>query len=116
MSPETPQWSSLIVTPVHGTFAREATWVNPEGSIATALKARFGEAVLIDSIRWSGGNSFGARREATELLRQHVLKPRPGSEDVAHIVIAHSHAENVVAYAARDLEVDAKFRPPDIAA
>lgn len=105
----TPQWSDLVVTLVHGTFARKATWVNPDGTIAKALKARFGDAVTINSVRWSGGNTFGARRDATELLQKHLLTSSPGLENAGHVVIAHSHAGNVVAYAARDPEVDAKL-------
>ena len=109
MTLEEPQSPDLVVTLLHGTFARNATWVNSDGSIASALKARFGRAVEIESMGWSGANTFKGRRDATKLLRQHILRPRPDMRGAAHLVVAHSHAGNVVAYAARDAEVDAKL-------
>ena len=103
------RWSNIVVTLMHGTFACKATWVNADGRIARALKARFGDAVTTECIRWSGANTFGARRTATDLLRTHLLGPWPGREDAGHVVVAHSHAGNIVAYAARDPAVDAKL-------
>lgn len=97
----------LVVTLLHGTFAKNATWVDDSGSIAVALKARFGDSVGIERLRWSGANSFEGRREATGLLRTHILGG--AGEDVMHVVVAHSHAGNVVAYAARDPEVGARL-------
>lgn len=102
--------AKLVITLLHGTFAKDATWVNPEGRMATALKARFGDAVAIESpLRWSGANSFDGRTEATELLQRHILRPRPAAEGASHLVIAHSHAGNVVAYAARNAAIEAKL-------
>ncbi len=97
----------LVVTLLHGTFAKNATWVDDSGSIAVALKARFGDSVGIERLRWSGANSFEGRREATGMLREHILGA--AGEDVMHVVVAHSHAGNVVAYAARDPDVDARL-------
>jgi hypothetical protein len=99
--------SKFVVTLVHGTFAEGAEWVKADGKIARALKERFGDAVLFESMGWSGANHFRARREATEKLRSHVTRSRPELDDggARHVVVAHSHAGNVVLYAARDAEV-----------
>ena len=102
--------ADLTITLLHGTFAKNATWVDDDGSIARALKGRFGDRVAIERLRWSGANSYEGRREATDLLRRHITQPAPErGEATRHIVVAHSHAGNVVAYAARDAAVDAKL-------
>ncbi|MEK6410489.1 MAG: hypothetical protein AABN34_26495 [Acidobacteriota bacterium] len=98
--------SSFIVTLVHGTFAKGAPWVQAKGTIGSALKARFGDAVAIEDMEWSGGNHFKARREAAEKLRTHVMLKRDGMEGAKHVVVAHSHAGNIVSYAARDAAVN----------
>jgi hypothetical protein len=98
--------SSFIVTLVHGTFAKGAEWVQSEGTLGRALKAQFGQAVAIEEMGWSGGNHFKARREAAEKLRAHVLRKRDGLEGAKHVVVAHSHAGNIVFYAARDPAVN----------
>lgn len=99
----------FVVTLVHGTFARGAAWVRAEGSIAQALRHRFGDSVVIEEMSWSGGNHFRARRDAAEKLRHHVLRPREDAAETSHVVIAHSHAGNVVMYAARDATVSTRL-------
>lgn len=101
--------SNFIVTLVHGTFAQDAQWVQPESILSRALQAQFGDAVVIEPMPWSGCNSFTARRQAAQMLRDHMLAKRDGLEGAKHVVIAHSHAGNIVLYAARDPAVKDKL-------
>lgn len=91
--------SRFVVTLVHGTFASNAAWTRPDSTVCTTLRARFGERLLIDTTKWSGWNTFRARRMGAEALRDAVLKSRP---DLPHFIIAHSHAGNIATYSARD--------------
>jgi pimeloyl-ACP methyl ester carboxylesterase len=82
---------------VHGTFANDATWVNADSAISKKLKLEFPHWQILDHpFRWSGDNSFKARKEAaTDLVGR--LNQIQAPEEV--IFVAHSHGGSLVHYA-----------------
>jgi hypothetical protein len=97
----------VVVTLVHGTFARRAAWLRPEGALVHAL-TEAGCRVL--PFRWSGNNSFRARALAARQLAEHLRESISVHPGAAQWVIAHSHGGNIAVHAvhgAARLEYDA---------
>jgi hypothetical protein len=92
-----------VLVLIHGTFAKYAPWINPEGKFAKALMRLLNTSCVAYDFNWSGENSHKERREggnslATFLLQKHQMHPK--SEI---IIIAHSHGGNVALYAIKKL-------------
>ncbi len=93
-----------VVTTVHGTYAKHATWVEPDSKLGVALTQRFGAGVKMIPFRWSGRNNPSARAKAKDKLRAHLSALLGDYPEASHYIIAHSHGGNVALYALRDDE------------
>lgn len=98
-----------LLTIIHGTWARDAQWIQDASPFCSALKSAFGERLAIERFRWSGSNSHRARRRASIELRQHVMRCAEVYGQHRHFLVAHSHGGNVCLYAMRDQEIRARI-------
>jgi hypothetical protein len=96
-----PTEPRIVITMVHGTFARKAPWVEPGSSFGVLLRMRL-PAALVVPFRWSGGNNVRARAEAVADLRRHISDVRERYPHAQHALVAHSHGGNVVLSALAD--------------
>lgn len=89
-------WGRMPVTYalifVHGTWSTPKIWRNLESRLRAYFDKRF--SIIFESIRWSGGNSAGARLEGIKTFEETVMQHSDAGHDVA--VICHSHGANVV--------------------
>ena len=94
----------LVVTTVHGTYAKHATWVESKSKLGQALTQRFGACVKVIPFPWSGRNNPAARAKAKDDLRAHLrdLQGQQQYKEASHYIIAHSHGGNVALYALLD--------------
>ena len=91
----------LLVTLVHGTFARGASWTQDGSSIRRVLRERFGDRAIFQRFDWSARNTHSARLSAGRELAQFLetrAKDNPGARNV---LITHSHGGNVAIYACK---------------
>jgi hypothetical protein len=80
----------IVVTLVHGTFARNAQWTRAGSKMHSCLGA-VGRKILFNDFAWSGFNSVRARTDAAARLSaslEHCSREVPGAR---HVVIGHSH-------------------------
>ena len=92
----TAEPASCIVLLIHGTWARQARWIEPGSPLDVALRKGLDGGSVVQAFRWSGSNTFAARLDAAQdLVRQ--LRSFPSGVPVA--LIAHSHGGSVTAYA-----------------
>mgnify|MGYP001260871740 CR=1 FL=1 len=88
-----------VVILIHGTFAKPATWVRDDSTLAKAIASRL-PTHKIKPFRWSGRNTYGARiaagKELAGLIDQWVTNLPLGAG--LHL-IGHSHGGNVALYA-----------------
>jgi hypothetical protein len=96
---EDPQ---IIVTLVHGTFARDAAWTNADSPLCMELASRFGQDVTIRKFQWSGRNRFRDRHEASLKLAEEILANHRKRPDCKQVVIGHSHGGNIISYLHRE--------------
>jgi hypothetical protein len=89
---------------IHGTFAKNAAWVREGSPMYDYLQRTFHPRV-IETFKWSGWNSHGARLFAAEKLQDHIGACARSWPNERHILIAHSHGGNVALYALRDPEI-----------
>jgi len=90
---------ACILHLVHGTFAREAEWIQPDSSLAKAVKSRITREVTIAPFIWTGANSHSARQKAGTELAARISDYSQHQPGVPQYIIAHSHGGNVAAYA-----------------
>lgn len=86
----------VIVTLVHGTFARDAPWTLPGSMLCDGLQAALGDQAAISSFNWSGRNSISARQKGSVALGAALnerIRAHPGAR---HYVIGHSHGGSVI--------------------
>lgn len=84
---------------VHGTWASNAAWSLPDSLLSTTLTSRLSGGVTIVRFRWSGRNSYSARRVAGQRLGEMVEQLGTRHARAAIFIIAHSHGGNVARYA-----------------
>lgn len=94
-----PAHPEIVVTLIHGTWARSATWVLPNSPLSAALVSAWGDRIALLPFVWSGGNTLRAREHAASALRQHIGKVAARYPDAAHYLLAHSHGGNIALYA-----------------
>jgi hypothetical protein len=92
----------IVVTLVHGTWARRATWTAPGSPLRQTLLRAADAPVLFQQFIWSGRNSISARRRAVNGLVQHLHAVIEQWPNAAHYVVAHSHGGNVAFQALAD--------------
>lgn len=99
----------IVVTLVHGTFAKGAPWTR-DGSILrkqiAAALADERQDVVFGTFDWSGRNTHRARIKAGYELADHIRKLRATCPDHKHFIVAHSHGGNVALLAHKHLPAD----------
>ncbi len=90
----------VVVTLVHGTFARHASWTKETSQLSRALKR---SGVEVEVFPWSGKNSHHGRRLAGHELSVHLREQAHRRAGYLQVVIAHSHGGNVALYAVKEL-------------
>jgi hypothetical protein len=92
----------IIVTLIHGTFARGASWTGPDSRLAQSLKNVI-PGVEIRAFKWSGKNMHRARLQAGMELSCDLVDLLEQNPKTLHYIVGHSHAGNVIMYALREL-------------
>jgi hypothetical protein len=89
----------IILTLVHGTFARDAAWMNEDSPIPSLLREWFFNA-KITRFNWSGENDVLDRLHAAEDLLAHLVDNQTKHPLSRQYIIGHSHGGNVALRAA----------------
>jgi pimeloyl-ACP methyl ester carboxylesterase len=109
--PDAPSFEPrIVVTLVHGTWARRTTWILPDSPLCQTLVRAADASVLFQRFLWSGRNSISARRAAVNDLVAHlhaVIEQWPTAE---HYVVAHSHGGNVAFQALADAMLNKRIQ------
>lgn len=96
----------IVVTLVHGTFAKGAPWTKEGSILRREIAATLGEHerdVVFDTFDWSGSNTHKARVKAGYQLADHIRELRQRFPVCKHFIIAHSHGGNVALLAHKHL-------------
>lgn len=80
---------------VHGTFARDADWVNDPQSPLRQRLEKLGD-VEFEIFKWTGGNTDADRFAGAEDLQQAIRPVVQQSPGAKHFIIGHSHGGNVI--------------------
>lgn len=99
-----PRQMPLVVTLIHGTWARNAPWTQDGSALRQALAAAFGNDTVFRPFNWSGDNAFSARAAAAAELNDFLLAGMTERPTATHVVVAHSHGGNVALEALRDFD------------
>lgn len=94
----TAKMQPVIVTLVHGTWARDARWTSDASSFVTKLVSAV-DNLQIDRFAWSGRNTMQARKTAARDLADHIERLHNEQPSAAHYVIGHSHGGSVATQA-----------------
>jgi pimeloyl-ACP methyl ester carboxylesterase len=91
----------LHVVLVHGTFARNAPWIDPErsGLCDTIRQEVGGNLVAFEPFNWSGANSHAQRKIAGLELSIRLAEINLANPDAKVFVVGHSHGGTVIAQA-----------------
>lgn len=91
----------IVVTLVHGTFAKDTPWLKPDSPICKSFVDAFPGRIYIEPFGWSGANNFYSRLDAAVELREHIKKLQGAHPKAFQFVVAHSHGGNVAIRALR---------------
>ncbi|MFM0397268.1 lipase family protein [Paraburkholderia phytofirmans] len=86
---------SVVITLVHGTFARGSKWTKPGSKIRARIAAEIGGTVHFKVFKWSGFNTFSARRQAAHRLANELDESANAWRSASQIIVSHSHGGNV---------------------
>jgi hypothetical protein len=103
-----PQHPEVVITLVHGTWARNATWTRASSPLCSALRAEF-PRMLIVPFTWSGANTMRARDKGSQALAAHIRDFIFRHPSARHYIIAHSHGGNIAMYALREDDLRRRF-------
>lgn len=93
----------VLVTLVHGTFARDAFWAKPNSAFAEELQSRVDCPIEFHSWQWSGENDFLGREKASSDFGKYLSAiAEDRDKETVHYIVAHSHGGNVVLDAVRN--------------
>lgn len=95
--------SRYTITLVHGTFARDAKWIDPDSEFSRLIASKLNGEARFFPFRWSGKNSHVARMKASRQLTGHLWKLIRKFPSSRHFIIAHSHGGNVALSALKEL-------------
>ncbi len=99
---------AMVVHLVHGTWpfgpfrrssADKKAWFENGSAVRKSIESQVNCEVHFREFRWSGRNSFSARRTASTAFDNHLDKSLRESPETMHIIIAHSHGGTVAAEA-----------------
>ena len=96
----------IVVTLVHGTFAKGAPWTKDGSILRRKIAAELGSLekdVIFDVFEWSGRNTHKARVKAGYRLADHIRELKKHYPIAQHFVVAHSHGGNVALLAHKHL-------------
>lgn len=86
----------VVITLIHGTWARSAAWTLPSSLLSLALRKRLdSKKVLFFRFGWSGKNSIRSRASAGFVLNQNLKEIFARHPRAKHFLIAHSHGGSV---------------------
>jgi pimeloyl-ACP methyl ester carboxylesterase len=97
-----PLEPDVVVTLVHGTWARRAAWTLPSSPLCRTLSQAVRGRVAFEPFAWSGGNSIAARRRAVERLVAQLHSLVAQWPRARHYLVGHSHGGNVAFQALAD--------------
>ena len=89
-----------IVTLVHGTWARNASWIQDDSKLCRTLKQNLGPNIKFKRFYWSGKNTHSARSKAVDDLKDQLKSQIEEHPESKHYVISHSHGGNIAFRAA----------------
>ena len=102
--------ASVIVTLVHGTFARGTAWTQDGSNLRAAIAASLNADpqtspadITFDVFEWSGRNAHRARIKAGYELAEHIRELRKNNPNCRHFIVAHSHGGNIALLAHKHL-------------
>lgn len=98
-----------VITLVHGTWAKNAPWIEPQSELSRVLQKRLRDGVKVFPFRWTGGNSHTARRQASEDLKKALTQRLQDYSAARHYLICHSHGGNVALRAMADSSLQEKI-------
>ena len=99
----------VVVTLVHGTFARRADWTLPSSRLCRSISAAAHGPVRFEQFLWSGWNAVTSRRRGVERLTSHLTALLARWPNAQHFVIGHSHGGNIAFQAMRDGAVESRI-------
>lgn len=86
----------VVITLIHGTWARSAAWTLPSSPLSLALRKKLdSKRVLFFRFGWSGKNSIKGRTSAGVVLNQNLKEIFARYPGAKHFLIAHSHGGSV---------------------
>ena len=112
--PEEPA-VQYVITLVHGTrllFSGRPTWTSENSKFRQRLEgafAPFGCGIRQYEFPWSGTNSMGARKKATDCLREVMRRRVDEFPTDRHLVVAHSHGGNVALHAICGTDLESRI-------
>ena len=89
---------------VHGTFSPNAPWTKQDSDLCRSLRSTLQGEVNIHAVRWSGLNSYSARRRAATKLKSLICLLKSKNRDAPLFVIGHSHGGNITMSALQDID------------
>jgi pimeloyl-ACP methyl ester carboxylesterase len=101
-----PLEPEVVITLVHGTWARSAAWTLPSSDLCKALSERARGPVRFERFIWSGRNSISARRQAVNRLVTHLHSFFDRWPKARHYLVGHSHGGNIAFQALTDPRVN----------
>lgn len=99
----------VVVTLVHGTWARRADWTTESSPLCRAIRKAMRGPVRFEQFLWSGRNSVTSRSKAVEQLIARLAALQRCWPDARHFVIGHSHGGNIALQAMREKAVEARM-------
>jgi pimeloyl-ACP methyl ester carboxylesterase len=106
---DSPTAPHVVVTLVHGTFARRADWTAESSPLRRAIRKTMREPVRFEQFLWSGWNTVTSRSKAVDRLISHLADLQTRWPQARHFVVGHSHGGNIAFQAMRDKAVEARI-------
>jgi hypothetical protein len=99
----------VVVTLVHGTWARHAAWTIASSPLPRAIREAARGDVRFEQFQWSGRNTVTSRRKAVVRLIAHLQDAQARWPHARHFVIGHSHGGNIAFQAMGEPSVAARI-------
>jgi Serine aminopeptidase, S33 len=102
---DTTMTPDLVVTLVHGTWARRADWTMTSSPLCAAICEAAHGPVKFEPFLWSGWNTVTSRSRAVTRLISQLRALQTRWPHARHFVIGHSHGGNIAFQAMRERSV-----------
>ena len=99
---DSPAAPHVVVTLVHGTFARRADWTIESSTLCRTIRETMHAPVRFERFLWSGWNTVTSRSKAVERLILHLAESHARWPHARHFIVGHSHGGNIAFQAMRD--------------